>query len=140
MSTSWQLKKWCRIPKNDLAFLIWVANSASSLSSRQMSDPRYLNYSVKWMHFSFGRLMLLGAVFTLLYLLAFLMEVGKNIGFFEVVYDGCSCFFRMFFVIIEEETVIDIEWFVEVEIFVAGGWSIRHPLRDSRLTFLCSGK
>ncbi len=80
-STSWQLKKWRSIPIRDLDLLLTgEAISASLLRLRELNDPRYLKCSVKWMHFSFGRFMLLGAVLSFLCLLASLTDVGKNIA------------------------------------------------------------
>ena len=79
-STSWQLKKWFRIPISDLPFFIRVAILVSSFSSREMKDPKYLNYSVKWIHFSLGRLVLLGMSLSFRCLMESLMKVGKYIA------------------------------------------------------------
>ncbi len=83
---------------SDLAFLILEAILVSLFSSRELREPRYLNWFMKWMYFSLGRSMLQGMSFSFCCLMASLMEVGKYVDSdLDLLFWSPTCIVRPIF-------------------------------------------
>ena len=79
-------------PRMDLALLIRVFTSVSSLSSVVMVEPRYLNTWVNWTFLLFGRMRSGGRLFSVVSSFALLREFGKYMAsVFDLVLFSPTC-------------------------------------------------